>query len=209
MRNSCDWSLDQSNKTYCAALPCAGSPSGSPIIIDLDRKGFFLTSADEGVQFDLAGTGKPVQLAWIAWGANNAFLVLPGPDGRVTTGKEMFGNYTPQPPPSPGEQRNGFNALKVYDANHDGVIDSRDPIFKSLRLWTGRPDAHGAARPEDLHTLAELGVNSISLTYHKDNYVDSYGNQFRYTAEANPDKTDAVNPLLYDVWLVEACLTNK
>jgi hypothetical protein len=203
--NNCDWYLDQSEKGYCAAQPCKAPASGSPIVIDLDRKGFFLTSAEEGVRFDLAGSGKPVQIAWIAWGARNAFLVLPGPDGRVTTGKEMFGNYTPQPEPPPGYQRNGFNALKVYDANNDGVIDSKDPIFKSLRLWIGRPDAHGSARPEDLYTLAELGVNSISLAYHNDKYVDSYGNQFRYVSEANPDKADAVNPLLYDVWLVEAC----
>jgi hypothetical protein len=83
-------------------------------------------------KFDIEGSGEPVQMGWTARGAENAFLALPGPDGLVHNGKQLFGNHTPQPQ---SDHPNGFDALRVYDTNNDGVIDARDPVFKSLRLW--------------------------------------------------------------------------
>jgi hypothetical protein len=135
----------------------------SPIVLDISGKGFFLTDAQNGVLFD-PGTGYPVQMAWTAKGADNAFLALPEPDGLVHTGKQLFGNFTVQPTsPEP----NGFRALAIYDdpengGNGDGIVDSRDAIFPRLRLWV---DANhdGISQPEELHILPSLGVNSISL----------------------------------------------
>jgi hypothetical protein len=120
-----------SNSRTC--IPCGQSP----IILDLTGQGFLLTSAENGVTFDISGTNNPIQIAWTAAGSNNAFLALPGPDGLVQNGTQLFGNFTPQPASS---QPNGFAALAVYDdpnngGNGDGVIDSRDAIFSSLRLW--------------------------------------------------------------------------
>jgi len=69
----------------------------SPIIIDTDGKGFHLTSAQNGVLFDIAGNGRLVQMAWTAAGSTNAFLALPH-NGEILTGKDLFGNFTPQPP---------------------------------------------------------------------------------------------------------------
>src|SRR5712692_2381432 len=155
----------------------------SPILIDIGGQGFSLTSAANGVTFDIAGTGNPIQLAWTAANANNAFLALPGPDGLVHTGKQLFGNFTPQPSiPIP----NGFAALAVYDdpkngGNGDGVIDSQDAIFSSLRLWIDT-NHDGISQPNELFSLPSLGVNSISLNYKADLRVDQYGNLFRYRA---------------------------
>jgi len=177
----------------------------SPIILDIDGKGFNLTSAVGGVLFDISGTGHPIQMGWTAQGANNAFLALPGPDGLVHNGKQLFGNFTPQPP---SNNPNGFAALAVYDlpangGNGDGVIDSRDAIYPYLRLWI---DANhdGICQPEELHTLASLGVNSISLNYTPSRKVDKYGNVFRYRDAINPDDPDAspVDRKAYDVFFV-------
>jgi hypothetical protein len=167
----------------------------SPIVIDLSGKGFKLTDAKNGVSFDIEGTGEQVQMGWTAQGAANAFLALPGPDGLVHNGKQLFGNFTPQPQ---SDDPNGFDALRVYDTNNDGVIDARDPVFKSLRLWVD--DNHdGISQPGELHTLTELGVNSISLKYHEDRWHDQYGNAFRYRAKINDDTTDKWT---YDVFFV-------
>jgi hypothetical protein len=144
-------------------------------------------------------------MGWIAPGADNAFLALPGADGLVHNGKQLFGNATPQPP---SNHPNGFAALAVYDdpkngGNGDGVIDARDAVFSSLRLWI---DANhdGISQPEELHTLPLLGVNSINLTYKLSEKEDQYGNRFRYRAKVNPDDPNAsgVDRTAYDVFFV-------
>ncbi len=161
----------------------------SPIILALNGR-FDLTSAADGVKFDMAGNGTPLQMAWTAPGADNAFLALPRADGLVHSGQQLFGNFTPQPPSA---TPNGFAALAVYDdpkngGNGDGIIDARDAVFASLRLWI---DANhdGISQPEELHTLPSLGVKSISLTYKADQRTDQYGNVFRYHAQVNPGES--------------------
>ena len=174
----------------------ASTCTDSPIVIDVSGKGFFLTDAKNGVSFDIEGSGEPIQMGWTARGAENAFLALPGPDGLVHNGKQLFGNHTPQPQ---SDHPNGFDALRVYDTNNDGVIDARDPVFKSLRLWIDE-NHDGISQPGELHTLTELGVNSISLKYHYDPWSDPYGNSFRYRAKINDDTRDH---WVFDVFFVE------
>jgi hypothetical protein len=70
----------------------------SPIIIDTTGKGFHLTSAADGVMFDISGDGHPVKLAWTAADSGNAWLALDrNHDGKIGSGKELFGNFTAQP----------------------------------------------------------------------------------------------------------------
>jgi hypothetical protein len=107
---------------------CVGN---TPVLLDISGKGYDLTSAAGGVSFDMSGTNHPIQTAWTAQGANNVFLVLPGADGLVHNGRELFGNYTPQPP---SKNPNGFAALAVYDdpkngGNGNGMIDPGDAIY--------------------------------------------------------------------------------
>ena len=198
--------------TRCGGTGADGEPQPecpthgpSPIILDLNGKGFVLTDATHGVVFDISGTENPIRLGWTAPGVDNAFLALPGADGLVHNGKQLFGNFTQQPP---SDNPNGFAALGVYDlpangGNGDGVIDSRDAIFAHLRLWI---DANhdGICQPDELHTLPSMGVNSISLKYKLSEKTDQYGNVFRYRAPVNPDDPDAsrVDRKAYDVFFV-------
>ena len=46
---------------------CCGVPP-SPIIIDVDGSGFYLTSASDGVPFDFFGTGNKIKISWTAFG---------------------------------------------------------------------------------------------------------------------------------------------
>ncbi len=176
----------------------------SPLIIDADGKGFHLTSAEGGVMFDIAGDGHPIQMAWTAAGSTNAFLALPH-NGTITTGKELFGNYTPQ---TPSDHPNGFLALAVYDrpengGNGDGVIDERDAIFSSLCLWIDS-NHDGIAQPEEMHSLPELGVFSISLHYRESRREDQFGNLFRYKSRINlmdsEEEGSGPGPITYDVF---------
>jgi|SRR5580658_3912890 hypothetical protein len=198
---------------FCDGAPCPPGctpkdnwcSGNSPIILDVDGKGFSLTSAAGGVVFDISGTGHPIQMAWTASGADNAFLVLPGSDGLVHNGKELFGNFTPQPPSA---HPNGFAALAVYDlpangGNGNGLVDPGDKIFSSLRLWID-VNHDGICQPEELHTLASLGVVSISLSYQLSMRRDQYGNLFRYKAPVDPNDPDPaqVGRTTYDVFFV-------
>ena len=173
------------------ANPDDDAPVCSPIILDTEGEGFHLTSAAAGVSFDISGTGHPVQIAWTDERYHNAFLALPGPDGLVHNGKQLFGNFTPQPPSA---KPNGFIALAQYDkpqngGNGDGVIDDKDQVFSRLRLWIDE-NHDGICQPNELHALSEFGINSIALNYVESRRSDQFGNQFRYKAQVNPDHAD-------------------
>jgi len=87
--------------TDVTGAPSGACPKGccsSPIIVDTTGHGFHLTSAEDGVWFDIHADGHPVLISWTATGSGNAFLALDrNHNGRIDDGKELFGNITAQP----------------------------------------------------------------------------------------------------------------
>jgi hypothetical protein len=198
----------------CHCCTCAGGPPcASPIIVDTTGHGFQLTSAEDGVIFDISGIGRPDPIAWTDPKSGNAFLALDrNHNGKIDSGKELFGNFTAQPPCPDGGRSclNGYRALAEFDTpenggNGDGIIDSRDAVFSHLLLWIDQ-NHNGISEPNELHTLPELGVYSIDLHYRDDaHFFDQYGNWFHYQAALNPDPLDGKSKddrVTYDVFFV-------
>lgn len=125
-----------------------------PITLDLDGDGIELTSYSNGAQFDITGSGRAVQTAFVAGG--DAFLAMDrNGNGTIDDGTELF-----------GDQRgaaNGYEELRKLDDNGDGVIDRKDKAFESLRLW--KDNGNGRTERGELRTLGDEGVASLSVGY--------------------------------------------
>lgn len=135
-----------------------------PIVFDLDGDGIELTDVKNGVRFDITGSGKPVQTAWIrggdallAWDRNG--------NGKIDSGLELFGDQW--------GSANGFEELRKLDNNNDRSIDPEDTKFKELVLW--RDNGDGISSQDELFTLSQLEIERIALNY-KDTNIIADGN---------------------------------
>ena len=208
-------------QSCCAIDTCTSSPPGcptplcsygggcnyywecdSPIVIDVKGEGFHLTDQTNGVMFKFFGDAKH-QVSWTDPKYGNAWLGLDrNGNGTIDDASELFGNNTPQPS-SP--QPNGFAALAVYDlpkngGNGDGFITAVDNIYSHLLVWTDH-NHNGISEPNELQSLAQAGVTSISIHYHLDHKQDQYGNLFRYKGRDTMNSVD-YDDHIYDVYLV-------
>jgi len=158
---------------------------GSPLVLDLDGDGVRLDSAHR-VAFDLAATGETARIPTLL-GADALLALDLDEDGRIESGRELFGNATLC---GAAICIDGLEALAHHDANHDGRIDAKDPVYGKLQLW----QPGGALCP-----LADAGVKAIGLASRLDlAFTDAAGNSA--TRALTFEREDGSTGQAPDVW---------
>ena len=164
--------------------PCGGRCS--PIVFDLDQRGFEFCGSNDAVYFDIDGDRDLDILTWTERGREIGFLWLDrNHNGQADGGTELFGDASPQPP---SLAPNGFRALSLFDSpreggNGDGRISRHDRVFKDLRFWIDRDhDAH--VDTGEVQTLVQSGVTWIDLDYRDGRRIDEHGNILRWVSRA-------------------------
>ena len=175
----------QRGVAQCNGDHASAKPIGSPLVADLDGDGVSLDNAKK-LSFDVAATGERARIPTVA-GADRVLAMDLDESGTIDSGLELFGNAS-----LCGAQRctDGLEALAQYDANRDGVIDARDPVYNKLRLW----DMAGELTP-----LASAKISGIRLDARLDlAWTDSYGNSA--TRALDFVRTDGTAGAMHDVW---------
>jgi len=169
----------------------------SPLVVDLNGDGVQTTSLAQGVVFDLAATGTPVQTGWVS--AQDGLLAIDlNLDGVINSGAELLGSGTPLANGS--KAADGWAALAALDSNADGVIDLRDDRFADLRIWRDA-DSDGVTDAGELLTLPDTGIASLAVTPDASTTAQN-GNLLMGTASVT--HTDGRTTAMTDAWFATA-----
>ena len=96
--------------------------------------------------FDMQNSGQPVQTGWLT--AGEGVLVYDPTDAAITQDSQLIA---------------GYGALDNMAGSSSGVLDASNPLFNDLRVWVD-PTGDGQFQAQDLHSLQDLGITSISLS---------------------------------------------
>jgi len=116
-----------------------------PLVINFNGNSIQLTETK--YNFDLDADGEMDQMSFVD--PNSGFLAVDrNNDDKINSGNELFGLKT----------GDGFKELESHDADHNGWIDEKDPIYTELRIWS--KDNQGN---DTLATLKQRGIGAIYL----------------------------------------------
>jgi hypothetical protein len=161
---------------------------------------------ENGVQFDLNADGVMEQVAWTRPDSDDAFLAMDrNGNGRIDSGAELFGNYTPVIPTDPtATTANGFEALKFLEtapfglSERNEIIDANDTAYERLVLWRDI-NHNGLSEPDELQAVSESGLAAIYTEYKNSKRMDRHGNEFRQRSKVR--WSDGQYDHIFDIWL--------
>jgi len=131
--------------------------------------------------FDYAGTGNPVQTAWVDPNCGLLVRDLNG-NGQIDNGTELFGNNTIL---KNGQlASNGFDALAELDLNKDGVIDRSEATAEGIQIWKDA-NTNGKVDPGEMLTFEQAGILSIQTQYVISHNIDANGNMWKWQGAVN------------------------
>ena len=146
-----------------------GTSNAKPLVLDLDHDGVEISVAGQ-VAFDMDADGFKELTNWV--GPDDGFLVIDlsangsrsGGDGKIDRTKELvltewFGL---------GEEATDLQALALFDqkrwgGNGDGILTSKDGVWRDLRVWRDA-DQDGIVDAGELRTLAFHKIIVLGLT---------------------------------------------
>ncbi|MFK7826212.1 MAG: hypothetical protein AB8G05_18815 [Oligoflexales bacterium] len=136
----------------------------SPIVLDFISKSDKVRTLQhaKGVNFDLDANGSAERTGWVD-GLDGAFLALDlNKNGKIDDGSELFGQSTILK--NGQKAKHGYEALAHYDANQDGKIDAKDPVFNDLVVWFDK-NVDGVSQKHELYSLQDKDVSALSVGY--------------------------------------------
>lgn len=121
-----------------------------PLILDIDGDGIETSGIERGILFDLEAKGNLTSSSFVQ--GDDVLLALDrNENGVIDNGSELFGTQH--------GAANGFEELKKFDDNRDGIVDRQDSVFS--RLLGLRRQSSGL----ETASLAQLGVKGIFTAY--------------------------------------------
>ena len=170
----------------------------SPIIIDMNKNSITSSAIDSLTHFDHNNDSLREKTAWIDSG--DSFLALDkNNNGLIDNGTELFGNHTITDTSYPyilSGGTNGFEALKLYDDNGDGIINMQDRVFDKLLLWND-VNKDGLSQSDELSYLKDSNIAAISLDYKNTNTIEN-GNTIKQSSKVF--FKDGTTTIANDVW---------
>jgi hypothetical protein len=174
---------------------------GSPLVLDLGDDGIALSSATNGVVFDLVGSGR-ARTAWVEGGDDALLAIDLDGNGRIDDGGELFGEGSRVTGFGGGD---GFAALATLDrpengGNGNGLVEPDDVMFDRLLLWRDA-NRDGVSQPSELATVRSAGVRALGTTVESDRPAfDAHGNDL--SARGSFSREDGRAGVMVDVFFL-------
>ncbi len=146
-----------------------------PLTLDLDGDGLETIGINPTtpILFDHDADGVRTATGWVK--PDDAFLVFDrNGNGTIDNGRELFGDSTALY--AGGTAADGFAALAQEDTNHDGLVNTSDANWSSLRLWRDL-NQDGISQSNELLTLESQNIAALKVGSTDHSQALANGNQ--------------------------------